>query len=100
VSDWAVMAWDLTLRPPTEPFAATLPAGGPSMLIFDPRTGKRVFVPSPAPMPQTSFLRFPTNLPGQGEPFTDKDQPNIAATHRHAGLGTAIAVLIVPDDID
>ena len=44
-------------------------------------------------MPLASLLRVRAVLPGEGETFTDEGLAHVAATHRHAGEGPAVAVL-------
>jgi hypothetical protein len=51
-------------------------------------------------MLQPGLSGFRPIPPGEGEPFTNEDRPDIETTDRHAGEGAAIAVLTAPDDID
>jgi hypothetical protein len=44
-------------------------------------------------MLQPGLSGFRPIPPGEGEPFTDEDRPDIETPDRHAGEGAAIAVL-------
>jgi hypothetical protein len=51
-------------------------------------------------MLQPGLSGFRPIPPGEGEPFTNEDRPDIEIADRYAGEGAAITVLTVPDDID